>query len=493
MIEDKLVGVGLTFDDVLLIPQRSGILPRDVDVHTRLTPRIDLNIPIISAAMDTVTESQMAIAIARDGGVGVVHRNLSPERQAEEVQAVKRYESGIIRDPITLTQEESVGQALQVMERFDISGIPIVSDGGRLEGLITIRDLRFQQDLSRKIAEVMTRRKALVTAPMEVSFDKAKKILHDHKIEKLPLVDEDFRLRGLITIKDIQKAEQHPNACKDTHGRLRVGAAVGTSLDLEREERLIEAGVDFLVVDTAHGDSDGVIDKIQGLKRAFQIDVIAGNVATPAGAAALAKAGADAIKVGVGPGSICTSRIVAGVGVPQLTAIYNCAQIAKEYGLPTIADGGIRFSGDIAKAIVAGADVVMIGALLSGTKEAPGEVFTLQGKLYKTYRGMGSLAAMRAGSADRYGRDQDDLEEPIPEGIEGRVRYRGELNGVLRQLVGGLQASMGYCGTPTIEALQRDGQFIQVTHAGVIESHPHDIQITKEAPNYSLSDLNLLD
>jgi len=478
----------LTFDDVLLVPQRSRVLPSEVDVRTRLTRNLTLNIPIVSAAMDTVTEAEMAIAMAREGGVGVIHRNLPPERQAEEVRKVKRFESGVIRDPITLRKEEPVGKALALMRERGISGVPIVDGDGTLEGLITIRDLQFQQDLSEPIAKVMTPRERLVTAPPDISLEEAKRLLQEHRVEKLPLVDGDFKLRGLITIKDIKKAEEHPNACKDAHGRLIVGAAVGTEMDMEREELLIEAEVDFLVVDTAHGHSERVLEKTRALKDRYDIDVIAGNVATPEAVVDLARAGADAVKVGVGPGSICTTRVVAGVGVPQLSAIMECAQAAREYDLPVIADGGIRSSGDIAKAIAAGADAVMLGNLLAGTKEAPGELFTLKGETYKAYRGMGSLGAMRdsRSSRERYFWLED--KEPIPEGVEGRVKYRGELAEVLYQLVGGLRASMGYCGAPDIKSFQRKAKFIRITLAGLIESHPHDVQITKEAPNYRFGD-----
>jgi IMP dehydrogenase len=478
--------VGLTFDDVLLVPQRSAVLPHEVQVQTRLTRRIPLNIPILSAAMDTVTEAEMAIAMAREGGAGVIHRNLSPERQAEQVQRVKRFESGVIRAPITLHKEEPVGKALAVMREQGISGVPIVDGDGVLEGLITIRDLQFQTDFNEPIAEVMTPRERLITAAPGISPEEAKQALQQHRIEKLPLVDEDFRLHGLITIKDLKKAEEHPNACKDSHGRLIVGAAVGTEMDMERAEALIEAEVDFLVVDTAHGHSERVLEKTRNLKDRYDIDVVAGNVATAEAAADLAQAGADAIKVGVGPGSICTTRVVAGVGVPQLSAILDCAQAARDHDIPLIADGGIRSSGDMAKAIAAGADAVMLGGLLAGVKEAPGELFTLKGETYKSYRGMGSIVAMRQGSSDRY--FWLETEEPIAEGVEGRVKYRGELAEVLYQLVGGLRSSMGYCGAPDIRSFQQRAEFMRVTLAGLIESHPHDVQITKEAPNYRFQD-----
>jgi len=482
--------IGLTFDDVLLLPRRSKILPSEADVRTYLTRKIKLNIPIVSAAMDTVTEAEMAIAMAREGGVGVIHRNLSVEAQAEEVRKVKRYESGIIKDPITLTKDEPVGVALQLMLEKKISGVPIVKkNSNELEGLITIRDLQFQEDLTEKIENIMTKREDLITAPLDISFEEAKKILHKHRIEKLPLVDERFRLRGLITIKDIKKAEKYPHACKDGRGRLIVGAAIGTAPDMLREEALIEAEVDFFVIDTAHGHSEKVLEKMRAIKKEFQIEVIAGNVATAEATAALAEAGADAIKVGVGPGSICTTRVVTGVGVPQFSAILECAQEAKKYGIPIIADGGIRFSGDIAKALAAGADTVMLGSLLAGTEEAPGELFTLKGESYKYYRAMGSLPAMKAGAKDRYA--WSGFAEPIAEGIEAGVKYKGKVADVLYQLVGGLRAAMGYCGAKDIRTLQENAEFVQITRAGLIESHPHDVQIMKEAPNYSLSEMKL--
>lgn len=475
--------IGLTFDDVLLVPQRSTILPNEVDVRSRLTRNIDLSIPIMSAAMDTVTEAEMAIAMAKEGGIGVIHRNLSPEAQAQEVMKVKRYESGVIKDPITLTKDEPVGKALKLMREQGISGVPIVKRGSdELEGLITIRDLQFQVDFTERIENIMTKREDLVTAPPDIGLEKAKRILHKHRIEKLPLVDGGFKLRGLITIKDIKKAAEFPDACKDSRGQLIVGAAVGTEVDMRREEGLLEAEVDFLVVDTAHGHSERVLEKTRAIKQEFDIDVIAGNVVTPEAVADLAAAGADAIKVGVGAGAICTTRVVAGIGVPQFSATLDCAQEAKRFDLPLIADGGIRSSGDIAKAIAAGADAVMIGGLLAGTREAPGELFTLKGETYKSYRGMGSIAAMKEGSKARY--FWLETEEPIAEGIEGRVKYKGELAEVLYQLVGGLRSSMGYCGAPDIRSLQERAEFIQVTRAGLIESHPHDVQITKEAPNY---------
>ncbi len=481
--------MGITFDDVLLIPRRSDVLPDEVDVSTQLTPHIHLNVPIISAAMDTVTESRMAIAMAVEGGVGVIHRYLQPEEQAEEVQKVKRYESGVIKDPFTLAPDEPVWKALQLMREKHISGVPIVDSQGRLEGLVTRRDLQFQMDLEAPIAKVMTPRGKLITAPPDVDLEKAKEILHEHRIEKLPLVDKKFRLQGLITIKDISKASEHPHACKDERGQLIVGAAVGTALDLKREELLLEAEVDFFVVDTAHGHSTRVLEKVRLLKREFpEIDVMAGNVATSQATLDLIDAGADAVKIGLGPGAICTTRVIAGIGVPQLTAVMDCAQAAKEAGIPVTADGGIRSSGDIVKALAAGASSVMLGGLLAGTEEAPGELYTLRGETYKTYRGMGSVSAMKS-ARDRERRYfWDETREPIAEGVEGRVKYRGKLADVLHQLVGGIKVGMGYLGAANLATLRETAQFMQITRAAVIESHPHDVHITKEAPNYRFED-----
>ncbi len=477
---------GLTFDDVLLVPRRSEVLPQEVDVSTQLTKQISLKIPLLSAAMDTVTESKLAVALAQQGGAGVIHRNLSPEEQAEEVRSVKRFEAGIIKDPITLTSEEPLRKALAVMESRNISGIPIVKPGtNELEGIITIRDLQFKEKLQRSISEMMTPREDLITASFDISHEQAGKIMSEHRIEKLPLVDGDFKLQGLITMKDILKAAKFPNACKDSRGRLIVGAAVGANLDMERERQLLEAEVDFLVVDTAHGHSTKVLEKTRKLKElteGLDVEVIAGNVATQKATHDLIKAGADAIKIGVGPSAICTTRVVAGIGVPQLTAIQSCVEEAKKHDISTIADGGIRFSGDIVKALAAGANAVMIGSLFAGTDEAPGELFTLRGESYKAYRGMGSLTAMKKGASDRYGWTEND--KPIAEGVEGRTKYKGKLSDVTYQLIGGLKAGMGYVGAKDLTALGERAQFIKVTHAGLLESHPHDVQITKEAPNY---------
>ena len=476
---------GITFDDVLLVPRRSAVIPNEVDVSTQLTPKIRLKVPILSAAMDTVTEADMAIAMAVEGGVGVVHRYLNPEAQAAEVQRVKRYESGVIKDPFTLRPGDPLWKAYQLMRERGISGVPIVDDELTLVGLVTRRDLQFQGDLDRPIDQAMTPKADLVTAPPHIGLDEAKAMIHEHRIEKLPLVDEGFRLQGLITIKDIRKAEEHPNACKDARGRLIVGAAIGTALDLKREELLLEQDVDFLVVDTAHGHSEGVIDKIRLLKREFpDVEVVAGNVATADGTRDLVEAGADAVKVGIGPGAICTTRVVAGIGVPQMTAILDCAEVAQEAGVSIIADGGIRASGDIVKALAGGANAVMLGSMLAGTEEAPGERFTLRGETYKTYRGMGSVTSMKLAQDRERRYFWDETKEPVSEGIEGRVKYRGPVADVLYQVIGGLQHGMGYVGAPDLRTLRDEAEFLQMTHASVLESHPHDVQITKEAPNY---------
>ncbi len=476
---------GLTFDDVLLVPAASRVLPAEVSVKTRLTKRIQLNIPLMSAGMDTVTEARLAIAIAREGGMGVIHKNLSIEDQAGEVDMVKRSESGIIVDPIFLKAEDSVQDALALMARYHISGVPIVDDQRKLVGILTNRDLVFEENFDQPIDNVMTKNN-LVTAPVNTSLEDAKAILHRHRIEKLPLVDEAYRLKGLITIKDIDKARKFPNAAKDSRGRLRVAGAVGVGPDaIDRVNALVKAGADAVVIDTAHGHSIKVAQTTVKIKESFpETAVIAGNVATGAGAESLIRAGADAVKVGVGPGSICTTRIVSGVGVPQVTAIWDCAQVCRQYGIPVIADGGVRFSGDIVKAIAAGADAVMLGSLFAGTEESPGELEIYQGRSYKVYRGMGSIGAMKAGSSDRY--FQDSARKLVPEGIEGRVPYKGTLSEAVYQLIGGVRSGMGYCGTAAIERLQTDACFVRVTAAGMQESHPHNVQITKEAPNYQM-------
>jgi len=483
--DEKFGKEGLTFDDVLLIPGESDVLPREVCTKTQLTARIELNIPLMSAGMDTVTEARMAIAIAREGGIGVIHKNLSIEDQAGEVDKVKRSESGVIVDPIYLTPEHSVRDALEIMARYRISGVPI-TENGRLVGILTNRDLVFEENLDQPVANLMTSEN-LITAPVGTTLEEAKAILHKHKIEKLPLVDDKYFLKGLITIKDIKKAIQYPNAAKDQQGRLRVAAAVGVGGDLpDRAAALVEAGVDALVVDTAHGHSRRVIDSVAWLKDKYgdQVDIIAGNVATAEATQALIKAGADAVKVGIGPGSICTTRVVAGIGVPQITAVWDCARAAEGSGVPIIADGGIKYSGDIVKAIAAGADVVMLGSLLAGTEDAPGDTETYQGRRYKVYRGMGSLGAMKQGSSDRYFQERES--KLVPEGIEGRVPYKGPVSETIFQLVGGLRAGMGYCGVRNIQELKTKTKFVRITSAGLRESHPHNVQITKEAPNYYL-------
>jgi len=481
---DKIIETGITFDDVLLEPRRSDVVPADVCVQTRLTNRITLNIPILSSPMDTVTEAEMAIALAQEGGLGVVHRNLSIEQQTEEVDKVKRSANGIIFDPVTLPPTASVGKARQLMDQHNVSGIPITVENGRLVGILTRRDLRFLETNEKPISEVMTD-EGLVTATGTVTLEEAEKILMENKVEKLLLVDENYKLTGLITIKDIDMMRRFPQACKDAQGRLRVGAAVGVH-DYERVESLIAKGVDVLVVDSAHGHSSNVLETVRNIKSRWDIDVVAGNVATAEGARDLVAAGADAVKVGIGPGSICTTRVISGVGVPQVTAVYNVAQAMKETATPVIADGGIRYSGDITKAIAAGAHCVMLGGLLAGLEESPGQRILFGGRTFKVYRGMGSIGAMVAGSSERYrqapGRGPDKL---VPEGVEGRVPYKGPLGPFVYQLVGGLRAGMGYCGARNIEELRRDARFIQVTAAAVRESHPHDISITQEAPNYS--------
>lgn len=476
---------GLTFDDVLLEPGHSEILPREARLDTMFTRNIRLNIPLVSSAMDTVTEARLAIALAREGGIGIMHKNMSIRRQAEEVDKVKRSESGVIVDPIFLSPEHRVLAAVEIMERYHISGVPIIDPEGHLVGIITNRDLRFEEDYTRPITDVMTKEN-LITAPVGTTLERAKEILKQHKIEKLPLVDEKNRLKGLITIKDIEKAKKYPNAAKDDMGRLRVGAAVGVAHDtLDRAKALVKAGVDVLVVDTAHGHHQGVLDMVSRLKTEFAgIDIVAGNVATTAGTADLIAAGADAVKVGVGPGSICTTRVVAGIGVPQITAIFNARKAAEKHDVPIIADGGVKFSGDIVKALAAGAASVMIGNLFAGTEESPGETIIFQGRSYKVYRGMGSLGAMREGSSDRY--FQENVEKLVPEGIEGRIPYKGSLTDTVYQLIGGLRAGMGYVGAATLTELRQKARFVRITTAGLRESHPHDVAITKEAPNYSV-------
>ncbi|PSR32940.1 MAG: IMP dehydrogenase [Sulfobacillus benefaciens] len=485
--DEKFGPEALTFDDVLLMPAHSEVLPRDVILTTRLTRHVQLNVPLVSAGMDTVTEARMAIAMAREGGIGVIHKNMSIEHQASEVDKVKRSEHGVIIDPIYLGPDHAIRDALELMSRYRISGVPIVRDGGFLVGILTNRDLRFEQDFDRPIHEVMTK-DGLVTAPEGTTLDEAKKLLGQHRIEKLPLVDKQGRLRGLITIKDIEKARKFPNAAKDANGRLLVAAAVSVgSQTLERVEALVASRVDVVVVDTAHGHSAGVLNTVRLIKETFpDIDVIGGNVATAEGTRALIEAGVDGVKVGVGPGSICTTRVVAGIGVPQITAVWSAYQAAKPHDVPVIADGGVRWSGDVVKALAAGASSVMLGSLFAGTEESPGEMEIFKGRSFKVYRGMGSLAAMKQGSSDRYFQEDLDVEKLVPEGIEGRVPYRGSLADTVYQLLGGVRSGMGYCGAPNLLALREHGRFLRITNAGLVESHPHDVQITKESPNYSL-------
>jgi len=480
--------VALTFDDVLLVPAKSEVLPRETDVSTRITREVRLNIPILSAAMDTVTESKLAIALAREGGLGVIHKNMTLKRQASEVDKVKRSESGMIVDPITLSPDKLIGDALEMMRTFSISGIPITLKG-KLVGILTNRDLRFEKDLNRKIGQVMTR-KNLITVPEGTTLEQAKEILHKNRIEKLLIVDKKKNLKGLITVKDIMKNLQFPNACKDQRGRLRVGAAVGIARDMmDRTKALVGEEVDVIVIDSSHGHSQGVIKGVEKIKSKFPaVPLIAGNVATKEGTKDLILAGADCVKVGVGPGSICTTRVITGAGMPQITAILECAEMAEKHNVPVIADGGIKYSGDITKALAAGADAVMIGSLFAGTEESPGETVLLEGRSYKVYRGMGSLEAMKAGSRDRYFQEErTDTKKLVPEGIEGRVPYKGSLSDSVYQLIGGLRSGMGICGAKNIADLKRKGQFLQVTQAGLRESHPHNVTITKEAPNYRTS------
>jgi|TARA_B110000967_G_scaffold63521_1_gene65410 IMP dehydrogenase len=487
MLNSKIVKEGLTYDDVLLIPAYSNVLPNAVTLESKFTKNISLNTPILSAAMDTVTESELAIAIAQQGGIGIIHKNMTAAQQAKEVRKVKRSESGMIQDPVTLSEKANVGEALNLMAEFKIGGIPIIDEAGTLKGIVTNRDLRFEKQRDKKITEVMTSGN-LVTALNEISLLKAEKILQEHKIEKLLIVDKSYKLTGLITYRDIIKVKKHPNSCKDEHGRLRVGAAVGVTNDtIERVTALVGAGVDAIVIDTAHGHSQGVADKLVLVKKAFpELQVIVGNVATAEAARFLADHGADAVKVGIGPGSICTTRIIAGVGVPQLSAIMDVAEELKGTGIPVIADGGIRFTGDIVKAIAAGASSVMLGSMFAGVAESPGETVIYQGRKFKTYRGMGSLEAMKKGSKDRYFQDSEsDDKKLVPEGISGRVAFKGDLSEVMHQLIGGLRSGMGYCGAGNIEAL-KEAKFTRITSASIVESHPHDVTITREAPNYSL-------
>jgi IMP dehydrogenase len=485
MVRDLMFKEALTFDDVLLEPARSDLLPSEADITTRLTRNIPLNIPLLSAAMDTVTDSRMAIAMAQQGGMGIIHKNMTIDGQADEVDRVKRSESGMIVNPITMSPDQKIHEAMEVMKRYRISGLPITSSG-KLVGILTNRDLRFETRLNIKISDLMTKEN-LITVPVGTTLEEAESILHRHRVEKLPVVDSKYRLKGLITVKDIQKKIAYPNACKDKLGRLRVGAAIGATGDyLDRAAALCKAGVDVLVIDTAHGHSSRVMDAVKQVKRKFpEIDVIAGNVATEAGAAALAKAGVDAIKVGMGPGSICTTRVVSGAGVPQITAVLDCSKVAHRSGIPVIADGGIKFSGDITKALAAGGDSVMIGSLFAGTDESPGETILYQNRSYKVYRGMGSLEAMKSGSRDRYGQEGAFFEgKLVPEGIEGMVPYKGSVEVMIPQLTGGLRAGMGYCGCRSISELQRRSRFIRITSFGLKESHVHDVLVTKEAPNY---------
>ena len=488
----RLIGKALTFDDVLLVPAFSKVLPRDTSLATRLTRNIALNLPLVSAAMDTVTEARLAIAIAQEGGIGIVHKNLTAAQQAAEVARVKRYESGILRDPITISPNATVRQVKTLSEQHGISGFPVV-EGGRVVGIVTGRDLRFETRMDAAVRDIMTPRERLITVREGASLDEGKALMHQHKLERVLVVNDAFELRGLMTVKDITKQTNFPNAARDAQGKLRVGAAVGVGDGTEeRVELLVKAGVDAIVVDTAHGHSAGVIERVRWVKTNFPgVDVIGGNIATGSAALALVEAGADAVKVGIGPGSICTTRIVAGVGVPQITAIDNVASALKDSGVPLIADGGIRFSGDIAKAMAAGASTVMMGGMFAGTEEAPGEVILYQGRSYKSYRGMGSIGAMKAGSADRYFQENDETTNPnadklVPEGIEGRVPYKGSMVSIIFQMAGGLRAAMGYCGCASVAQMHEQAEFVQITAAGIRESHVHDVQITKEAPNYRM-------
>jgi IMP dehydrogenase len=487
-MQDKFVGEGLTYDDVLLVPNYSEVLPREVQLHAQFSRNIQLKAPIVSAAMDTVTESNMAIAMARNGGIGVVHKNMSIAAQANEVRKVKRSESGMIQDPVTLSEDATSGDALAIMREHKIGGIPVVNSKGILVGIVTNRDLRFEKNMSRPITELMTSDNLIVTQDGS-DLSKAEEILRVHRIEKLPVVDVKGQLVGLITYRDILKLSEFPNSCKDRFGRLRVAAAVGVTGDThERVAALVAAGVDAVIVDTAHGHSRGVIDTVRAVKKAFRtVDIVAGNIATAEAALALVDAGADAVKVGIGPGSICTTRVIAGVGVPQLRAVMEVSEALAETGVPVIADGGIRYTGDIVKALAGGGNTVMVGSMLAGTEESPGETIIYEGRRFKAYRGMGSVEAMQKGSKDRYFQDtEDDLKKLVPEGISGRVPFKGSIQEVVHQIMGGLRAGMGYCGSADLEQLREKGQFVRITSAGVKESHPHDVMITREAPNYSL-------
>ncbi|NLK62994.1 MAG: IMP dehydrogenase [Fusobacteria bacterium] len=486
MLNGKIICEAITFDDVLLVPQKSNVLPREVSLKTKLTKNIELNIPLISSAMDTVTEAELAIAIAREGGMGILHKNMSIEEQANEVDKVKRNENGMISDPITLYPDSLIAEAKEIMKKYKISGLPVVSkDKHTLVGIITNRDLKYRKENNQKVYEIMTK-KDLITAAIGTTLEEAKEILLENRIEKLPIVDNDYTLKGLITIKDIDKAVEFPNACKDSSGRLRVGAAVGVGKDtIERVKALVDAGVDVITVDSAHGHSQGIIDMVKAIKANFDVEIIAGNIVTAEAARELIEAGAGAVKVGIGPGSICTTRVVAGVGVPQISAINDVYEEAKKHGIPVIADGGIKYSGDIVKAIAAGASSAMLGGIFAGTAEAPGEEVIYEGRKYKVYVGMGSLAAMKRGSKDRYFQDvEDDIKKLVPEGIEGRVAFKGKMSDAIYQLIGGIRAGMGYCGAANIEELKINGKFVKITGAGLKESHPHDVNITKEAPNY---------
>ena len=482
----KIKQTAITFDDVLLVPGRSAVLPREVSVKTKLTKNIELNIPILSAAMDTVTESEMAIGIAREGGIGIIHKNMSIESQAGEVDRVKRSESGMILDPVTLRADKTIGDALRLMQQYKISGIPVVNESNQLIGILTNRDLRFDPDETRLVSELMTK-DGLITAPVGTDLGKAEVILQKHRIEKLPVVDKNRKLKGLITFKDIQKRKKFPNACKDKYGRLRAGAAVGISADTtDRVSALVNAGADVIVIDTAHGHSKGVIDMVKRIRKKFEVDLIAGNVATAEATVDLIKAGADCVKVGIGAGSICTTRVIAGVGVPQISAVLECSAAASKFGVPVISDGGIKQTGDVPKAIAAGADSVMLGGMFAGTEEAPGEKVLYEGRSFKVYRGMGSIEAMKKGSKDRYFQDvEDDISKLVPEGIEGIVPYKGFAGETIYQIIGGLRSAMGYCGAKNIREMKSNTRFVMITNAGLRESHPHDVKITKEAPNYS--------